>query len=119
MTRVTNSVTSNRRRKRLLKKAKGFYGDRKNHIKIAKDAIMQAMSFHYRHRKQRKSEMRSLWIMRIQVAAKIHGISYSKLISGLKKLGCLLDRKILADMAANDLQAFAAVVQKAKEALQA
>jgi len=119
MVRVTCAVSSRRRRKRLLKKAKGFYGDRKNHIRQSTNAVMSAMAFHYKHRKQRKSEFRQLWIVRIGVAANINGISYSKLIHGLDKVGCSINRKMLADLAINDPAAFAAIAQAAKHALAA
>lgn len=117
MVRITNSVASHRRKKRLLKKAKGYFGDRKNHLRITKDAVLRALAYNYRHRKERKREFRSLWIMRIGAAAKINGISYSKFIFGLKKAGCELDRKILAEMAIQDPGSFAAVAGRAKQAL--
>lgn len=117
MVRVTCAVSSRRRRKRLLKKASGFYGDRKNHIRQSTNAVMSAMAFHYKHRKQRKSEFRKLWIIRIGVAANINGISYSRLINGLDKAGVLINRKMLADLAINDPAAFAAIAQTAKQAL--
>lgn len=117
MVRATNAVASHRRKKRLHKRAKGFVGDRKNHLRLTSDAVMRAMAYNYRHRKQKKREFRSLWIMRIGAAAKIHGISYSKFIHGLKKARCELDRKMLADMAIRDPNSFAAVVGRAKEAL--
>jgi large subunit ribosomal protein L20 len=117
MVRITNAVASHRRKKRLHKLAKGFVGDRKNHLRLTKEAVMRAMAYNYKHRKQKKREFRSLWIMRIGAAAKIHGISYSKFIHGLKKAQCELDRKILADMAIRDPNGFAAVVGSAKSAL--
>lgn len=117
MVRATNAVASHRRKKRLLKQAKGFVGDRKNHLRLTSDAVLRAMSYNYRHRKERKREFRSLWIVRIGAAAKINGISYSKFIYGLKKAKCELDRKLLADMAVRDPNGFAAVVGRAKEAL--
>jgi len=117
MVRVTNAVASHRRKKRLHKLAKGFVGDRKNHLRLTSDAVMRALAYNYRHRKQKKREFRSLWIMRISAAAKIHGISYSKFIHGLKKARCELDRKILADMAVRDPNSFAAVVGHVKAAL--
>jgi large subunit ribosomal protein L20 len=117
MVRVTNAVASHRRKKRLHKRAKGFVGDRKNHLRLTQDAVMKALAYNYRHRKLRKREFRSLWIMRIGAAAKIHGISYSKFINGLQKARCELNRKILADMAIRDPHSFAAVVSRAKEAL--
>ncbi len=117
MARVTNAVAAHKARKRLMKQAKGFYGDRKNHLRLTKDAVMSAMAFNTKHRKKRKSDFRQLWIMRLGVGAKIHGLSYSKFISGLKRAGCLLDRKILSDMAIRDPEGFALVVSKAKAAL--
>ena len=117
MSRVTNAVASRKRRKRLLREAKGFSGDRKNHHRLASDAVMKAMAFNYMHRKMKKSQFRRLWITRISVAAKIHGISYRKFICGLTKAGCLFSRKALADMAIRDPQGFAAVAETAKQAL--
>jgi large subunit ribosomal protein L20 len=117
MVRVTNAVAANRKRKRLLKQAKGFVGDRKNHIRLSSDAVMSAMAFNYRHRKQRKRDFKRLWIVRIGVAAKINGLSYNKLVFGLKKAGCGLNRKMLSDMALRDPGSFAAVAVAAKQAL--
>jgi len=117
MVRVTNAVAANRKRKRLMKQAKGFVGDRKNHLRLTANAVMSAMAFHYRHRKQKKRDFKSLWVMRIGVGAKINGLSYSKLISGLKKAGCTLNRKMLSDMALRDPSGFAAIATTAKEAL--
>lgn len=117
MVRVTNAVAANRKRKRLLKQAKGFVGDRKNHLRLSADAVMSAMAFNYRHRKQRKRDFRRLWIIRIGVGAKINGMSYSRLISGLKKAGCGLNRKMLSDMALRDPGSFAAVASAARQAL--
>jgi len=117
MVRVTNAVAANRKRKRLFKLAKGFVGDRKNHIRLTKDAVMSALAFNYRHRKLKKRDFRSLWIVRIGVGAKINGISYSKLISGLTKAGCSINRKMLSDMAIRDPSSFATVVGTAKHAL--
>ena len=117
MVRVTNAVASHRRKKRLFKRAKGFVGDRKNHLRLTQDAVMHALSYNYRHRKQKKREFRSLWIMRIGAASKIHGVSYSKFINGLKKARCEINRKMLADMAIRDPNSFAAVVGRAVEAL--
>ena len=117
MVRVTNAVASNRSKKRLLKRAKGFVGDRKNHLRLTSDAVMSAMAFNYRHRKLRKRDFCKLWIMRIGVAAKINGISYSKFINGLKKAGCSLNRKMLSELAIRDPQSFAAIAGSAKQAL--
>ncbi|MBI3508643.1 MAG: 50S ribosomal protein L20 [Chlamydiia bacterium] len=119
MVRITNAVAARRRTKKLLKRCKGFYGDRKNHLKLSKDALMSALSFHYEHRKLRKRDFRSLWIMRISVAAKMQGISYSKFINGLKRMGCTLNRKSLADLAVHDPAAFSAIAAQAKQALAA
>jgi large subunit ribosomal protein L20 len=117
MARVTNAVATHRRKKRLLKMAKGFVGDRKNHLRLTSDAVMSALAFNYKHRKQKKRDFKRLWMTRISVAAKINGISYSRLISGLKKAGCLINRKMLSDMAIRDPNSFAAVAGTAKKAL--
>lgn len=117
MVRATNAVATHRKRKRLLKRAKGFVGDRKNHLRLTSDAVLSAMAFNYRHRKERKRDFRKLWIIRIGVGAKINGISYSKFINGLKKAGCGLNRKMLADMAVRDPGSFAAVAGTAKQAM--
>jgi large subunit ribosomal protein L20 len=117
MVRSTNAVYSLRKKRRLLKQAKGFVGDRKNHRRLTKNSVLQAMAFHTKGRKQRKRDFRSLWIQRLSVGAKTHGISYSKLIFGLKKAGSLLDRKVLSELAIADPTAFAAVVNQAKAAL--
>ena len=117
MVRITNSVAARRRTKRLLKKCKGFYGDRKNHLKLSKDALMSALAFNYKHRKLRKRDFRSLWITRIGVAAKINGLSYSKMINGLKRVGCELNRKVLAQIAISDPDSFIAIASSAKKGL--
>ncbi|MEI8125060.1 MAG: 50S ribosomal protein L20 [Parachlamydiaceae bacterium] len=117
MVRITNAVATHRRKKRLLKQAKGFVGDRKNHLRLTSDAVLRAMAYNYRHRKERKRDFRSLWIVRIGAAAKINGMSYNKFIFGLKKAKCELDRKVLADMAIRDPHSFAAVAHHAKLAL--
>lgn len=117
MARVTNAVASHKRKKRLYKRAKGFIGDRKNHLKLTKDAVMKALAFNYIHRKKKKSDFRMLWIIRIGIGAKINGISYSKMMNGLKKAGCTLNRKVLSDMAIRDPKGFAEIAQAAKKAL--
>ena len=117
MTRAKNAVASRKRRKRLLKRAKGFWGDRKNHLRMSSSAVMRAMAFNYRHRKHNKRNFRRLWITRIGVAAKMQGMSYSRLIDGLNKAKCLLDRKMLSEMAIHDPEGFAAVCTVAKGAL--
>ncbi len=117
MVRATNAAYSNRKRKRLMKQAKGFVGDRKNHRRLTSNSVLQAMAFNFRGRKQRKRDFRSLWINRLSVGAKLNGLSYSKLINGLKLAGCSLDRKVLSEMAIRDPEGFAAVAGKAKQAL--
>lgn len=117
MVRVTNSVPRHKRKKRLFKLAKGFWGDRKNHLRLTKDAVMKALAFNYIHRKQNKRNFRKLWIIRINVAAKMNGISYSKLMYGLKKADCQINRKVLSELAIKDPSAFTAVANKAKQAL--
>lgn len=117
MVRATYSVARHRRKKRLFKLAKGFWGDRKNHLRLTTDAITTKLSNNYKHRKQKKRNFRGLWITRLGVAAKINGMSYSKLICGLKKAGCELNRKVLSEMAISDPASFAAVVTEAKKAM--
>lgn len=117
MVRATNAVASHRRKKRLYKLAKGFVGDRKNHLRLTSGAVMRALAYNYRHRKLRKREFRSLWITRISAAAKINGISYSKFIHGLKQAKCELNRKVLSDMAIRDPNSFTAIVGFAKQAI--
>lgn len=117
MTRATSSVARNRKRKRLFKLAKGFVGDRKNHLRLTKDAVMSALAFSTRHRKLRKRDFRRLWTARISVGAKINGLSYSKMIHGLTKSGCSLNRKMLSEMAIRDPESFAAIAEEAKRAL--
>lgn len=117
MVRVTNSVARKRRKKRLLKQAKGFFGDRKNHIRNAKNVLMKAWANAFVGRKEKKRQFRSLWIQRINAACRCHGISYSKLINGLNKANIEIDRKSLAKLAVEDEKAFEAVVTAAKAAL--
>jgi len=116
--RATNSAYTRRRKKRVLKAAKGYFGDRKNHFRNAKSSRMKAMYYAYHHRLIKKRTFRSLWIVRINVAARLYaGISYSLLINGLKKSLVDLDRKVLADLAVSDPAAFKQIALKAKEAL--
>ncbi len=117
MVRATNAVASHRRKKRLFKLAKGFVGDRKNHLRLTSGAVMRAIAYSYTHRKRKKRDFRSLWIMRLNAAARINGISYSKFIYGLKQARCELNRKVLADMAIRDPNGFAAVVNFARKSL--
>ncbi|ANH78781.1 LSU ribosomal protein L20p [Candidatus Chlamydia sanziniae] len=117
--RTTGSVASRRRRKRILKQAKGFWGDRKGHIRQSHSCVMRAMAFNYMHRKDRKGDFRSLWIMRLNVASRIHGLSYSRLVNGLKLLGISLNRKMLSEMAIHNPESFGEIAAQAKMALQA
>lgn len=117
MVRVKSSVASRKRRKRILKRAKGFVGDRKNHLRLTKDAVMKALAYNYEHRKQKKRNFRRLWTIRIGVAAKINGISYSKFIGGLTKAGCKLNRKMLSEIALKDPNSFAEIASTAKNSL--
>lgn len=117
MVRVTNAPASNRRKKRLRKQAKGYWGDRKNHLRITKNAVIQAMASTTRHRKLRKRDFRSLWIQRVSVAAKANGLSYSRLINGLLVANCSLNRKMLSQIAILDPKGFEQVANQAKTAL--
>lgn len=117
MARVRSAVASRRRRKRIFRRTKGFVGDRKNHLRLASEGVMRALAFNYRHRKQNKRNFRRLWITRIGIGAKINGMSYSRLIDGLKKAGCELNRKMLADLAVRSPESFRSVVALAKGAL--
>ncbi len=117
MPRVKTGTVRRRRHKKILKLAKGFYSGRRKHFRKAKEQVERSLYYAFRDRKQKKREFRKLWIIRINAACRLNGISYSRFINGLKKAGIELDRKILADMAMNDAAAFAAVVEKAKAAL--
>lgn len=114
MPRSVNSVASRARRKKIIKKAKGFFGRRKNVWTVAKNAVEKAMSYAYRGRKEKKRSFRSLWVMRINAGAREHGLTYSQLIGGLKKNNIELNRKVLADLAMNHPEAFKAVVDLVK-----
>jgi len=115
--RVKTGVVRRRRHKRLLKQARGFYSGRRKHFRKAKEQLERSMVYTYRDRKQKKREFRKLWIIRINAAARLNDISYSRLMHGLKLAGIELDRKILADMAMNEPAAFATVAEAAKSAL--
>ncbi len=117
MVRVTRAPARRRRIKKILKAAKGFVGDRKNHHRLAKTTVMKAWRYAYEGRKQRKREFRSLWISRINPAARVEGISYSKLIDGMAKAGIEVNRKMLAMLANDDRVAFKAICDEAKRAL--
>ena len=116
MARVSRGVTAHARHKKVIKAAKGYYGRRKNTFKTAKQAVDKARQYAYRDRRVRKREFRALWIQRINAAARIHGMSYSTLIGGLTKVGIEVDRKMLADLAVHQPQAFAALVDRSKQA---
>jgi large subunit ribosomal protein L20 len=117
MARVKRGVTSRKRHKKVLKAAKGYYGARSRTIKVARQAVIKAGQYAYRDRKQHKREIRSLWIVRINAAARAYGLSYSRLIAGLKKAEIALDRKSLAELAIFDQAAFNKVAEKAQQAL--
>ena len=117
MPRAKRSVTARARHKEVLKKAKGYYGARSRIYRVAKQAVIKAAQYAYRDRRQRKRQFRALWIQRINAAARINGLSYSRLMDGLKKAEVDVDRKVLADLAVHDKMAFAALANKAKEVL--
>ena len=117
MPRIKRSVASRARRKKILKAAKGYYGARSRTFKVAKQAVIKAGQYAYRDRRQRKRQFRSLWIVRINAAARDCGLSYSRFMNGLQQAGIELDRKILAEMAVNDRLAFGKLAEQAKEAL--
>ena len=119
MARVKRGVTSHAKHKKVLDQAKGFYGRRKNTIRVAKQAVEKSMQYAYRDRKNRKRNFRALWIQRLNAAAREHGLTYSRLIDGLAKAGVTVDRKVLSDIAIREPEAFAAIVGQAKAALPA
>jgi large subunit ribosomal protein L20 len=117
MARVKRGVQARRRHKKILKQAKGYYGARSRVFRVAKQAVIKAGQYAYRDRRQRKRQFRALWIARINAAARINGVSYSRFIAGLKKANIEIDRKVLADLAVYEQSAFTAIVEKAKAAL--
>jgi large subunit ribosomal protein L20 len=117
MARVKRGVVAGRRHKKILKKAKGYYNARRKVFRAAKQAVIKAGQYAYRDRRQKKREFRALWITRINAAARVHGLSYSKLINGLSKAGLTIDRKVLADLAVHDAAAFGVIAEKAKAEL--
>ncbi|RDZ29203.1 50S ribosomal protein L20 [Lysobacter silvisoli] len=119
MARVKRGVTARRRHKKILKQAKGYYHARRKVFRVAKQAVTKALQYAYIGRKQKKRNFRSLWITRINAAARINGMSYSRFMNGLLKSGITLDRKVLADIAVHDAAGFAALAEKAKSALAA
>jgi large subunit ribosomal protein L20 len=118
MARVKRGVTAHAKHKKVLKAAKGFYGRRKNTIRTAKAAVDRSMQYATRDRKVKKRNFRALWIQRINAAVREHGLTYGRFIDGLNKAGIEIDRKVLSDMAIHEPQAFAALVAKAKVALE-
>ena len=119
MARVKRGVTARRRHKKILKLAKGYYNARRKVFRVAKQAVIKAQQYAYIGRKQKKRNFRSLWITRINAAARLNGLSYSRFMNGMLKAGITLDRKVLADIAVHDAAGFAALTEKAKGALTA
>lgn len=116
MSRVKGAVRTRARHKKILKLAKGYFGAKSKLFRLANQAVMKSLVYAYRDRKAKKRDFRKLWIARINAAARVNGMSYSRFINGLKKAGINLNRKILADMAVNDAAAFAQLADKAKAA---
>ncbi len=114
MPRVKRGVTAHARHKKILEQAKGYKGRRKNVFRVATQAVTKAGQYAYRDRRQRKRQFRALWIARINAAARLNGLSYSRFINGLKKGAIEIDRKVLADIAVFDAAAFAAIAEQAK-----
>ena len=119
MARVKRGVIAHRRHKKILGKAKGYYNARRKVFRVAKQAVTKAHQYAYIGRKQKKRNFRALWIVRINAAARQYGMSYSRLMNGLKKAGITVDRKVLADIAVHDIKAFGALADKAKAGLAA
>jgi large subunit ribosomal protein L20 len=117
MARVKRGVTSHAKHKKVLKAAKGFYGRRKNTIRIAKQAVEKAAQYAYRDRKRKKRTFRALWIQRLNAAVRPFGLTYSRFIDGLGRAGVTVDRKVLSDLAIHEPATFEAIVEKAKAAL--
>ncbi|HEX3937502.1 MAG TPA: 50S ribosomal protein L20 [Xanthobacteraceae bacterium] len=117
MARVKRGVTSHAKHKKVLKAAKGYYGRRKNTIRIAKQAVEKANQYAFRDRKRRKRTFRALWIQRLNAAVRPFGLNYSRFIAGLDKAGIMVDRKVLSDLAIREPVAFEAIVGQAKSAL--
>ena len=119
MARATNSPASRKRRKKVLKYAKGYFGSKSKLFRYAKEAVQHAWQYAYRDRKKKKGEWRSLWIIRLNAACRAEDMSYSRFVEGLKAAGIGLDRKVLADIAVRDEIAFKGLVRQAKDALKA
>ena len=116
MVRVTRGVTARTRHKKVINRAKGYYGRRKNVFRVAVQAVERGMQYAYRDRRNRKRDFRGLWIQRINAGVRIHGITYSQFINGLKKATIEIDRKVLAELAVNQPEFFKALVEKAQSA---
>jgi large subunit ribosomal protein L20 len=119
MSRVKRGVVAHARHRKVLKQAKGYYGRRKNTIRVAKQAVEKAGQYAYRDRKVKKRTFRALWIQRINAAARLHGLTYGRFIDGLNKAGIELDRKVLADIAVREPQTFQSLVEAASAAAKA
>jgi large subunit ribosomal protein L20 len=119
MARVKGGIVRARRRKKILKLAKGYFGSKHRLFKTAKEQVMKSLLYAYRDRRQRKRDFRRLWIVRINAAARINGLSYSKLMHGLKLAGIDINRKMLADLAVNDAKAFSELANAAKQKMNA
>lgn len=117
MPRVKRAVSAHKKRRTVLNRAKGYYGAKSRSYRAAKEQVQHSLQYQYRDRRNKKREVRRLWISRINAAARINGLSYSVFMNGLKKAGVELDRKVLSDMAINDPEAFASLVEVAKKAL--
>ena len=117
MARVKGAMMTRKRRNKVLKAAKGYWGSKSKHFKMAKQAVMKSGNYAFIGRKLKKRDFRKLWITRISAQAKVNGMNYSRFMNGLKKAGINLNRKMLAELAVNDKEAFAALVEKAKAAL--
>ncbi len=117
MARVKRGVTAHRRHKKILRQAKGYYGNRSKIYRVANQAVMRSLQYAYAHRKLRKRDFRKLWIARINAACRMNNMSYSRFINGLNKAGVEINRKVLADLAITDAKAFSDLVEVAKKAL--
>lgn len=117
MSRVKRSITAKKKRRKILKMAKGFFGARRRLLRTATEAVNRAMKYAYRDRRQRKREFRKLWIARINAAVRMNGLTYSRFMEGMRKADIALNRKMLADLAVNDLKGFNRVVERARESL--
>ncbi|HOV25980.1 MAG TPA: 50S ribosomal protein L20 [Pseudobacteroides sp.] len=117
MSRVKGAVRTRARHKKVLKLAKGYFGAKSKLYRLANQAVMKSLVYAYRDRRAKKRDFRKLWISRINAAARVNGLSYSKFMNGIKKSGISLNRKVLADMAVNDAQAFAQLAEKVKSAV--